>query len=120
LSIPVLRIAINAFFMTSIPLFFLTGRLWVIIAAVVLFGIGTSGSPFIWQLWVTRIASPERTRIYQSAHAFLAGARGVLAPFVGFAVLQGLSFRSMGLISGGLVLTSALMMVPLMRRGHSF
>ena len=120
LSFPALRMAINFFFATSIPLFFVSDRLWVIATASVLFGIGTSGSPFIWQLWVTKLAPPGQTRLYQSAHAFLAGVRGVVAPFIGLAGLQGLSFRTMGFISGGLAVTATVMMLPLLHPGRRF
>ncbi len=120
LSFPVLRIAINIFFMLSLPLYFLTDSLPVIILASVLFGMGTAGSPFIWQLWVTRIARPDETRVYQSAHAFLAGVRGVIAPFIGFAVLPHASFRSMGFISALMALAATLMLIPLLRRDRRF
>ena len=120
MSFPALRVTINTFFMTSIPLFFLTDSLPVILAAAALFGIATSGSPFIWQLWVTRIVAPGEVRLYQSAHAFLAGVRGVIAPFIGFAVLGGMSFREMGLLSGVLTAISSLMMIPLMRKDRIF
>ena len=120
MSFPALRMSINVFFMTSIPLFFLTERLPIIILSSILFGIGTSGSPFIWQLWVTRIVPPDETRIYQSSHAFLAGIRGVVAPFVGFAVLQGLTFRTMGFISFALSLIATIMMIPLLHPDRKF
>lgn len=120
LSIPLFRLLINLFFMTSIPLFFLTDKVFVIGMASFLFGIGTSGSPFIWQLWVTRIVPPGETRIYQSAHAFLAGLRGISAPFIGFAVLQGVSFRTMGFISGFLAFIATMMMLPLMQKNRRF
>ena len=120
LSFPALRLAINFFFAASIPLFFISDRLWIIAIATVLYGIGTSGSPFIWQLWVTKLALPAETRLYQSAHAFLAGIRGVVAPFVGLAVLQGLGFREMGFISFGLAVAASLMMLPLLHPARRF
>jgi len=120
MSFPLFRLSVNIFFMISLGLFFFTDSLSVIILASVLFGMGTSGSPFVWQLWVTRIAPPDETRLYQSAHAFLAGVRGVVAPFIGFAVLQGTSFRTMGLISALLALIATLMMLPLLRRDRRF
>ncbi len=120
MSFPALRMSINFFFMTSIPLYFISDKLPVIILAAVLYGIGLSGSPFIWQLWVTRLAKPSDTRIYQTAHAFLAGIRGVVAPFIGLAVLQGLNFQTMGFISGGLSLVATVMMLPLMTRSRKF
>lgn len=120
LSFPALRLSINLFFISSVPLYFISDRMGILILASVLFGMGTSGSPFIWQLWVTRIVSQSETRIYQSAHAFLAGIRGVIAPFVGFAVLQGLSFRTMGFISALLALLASSMMLPLLRKDRIF
>jgi hypothetical protein len=58
--------------------------------------------------------------VYQSAHAFLAGVRGVVAPFLGFAVLRQTSFRTMGLISALLALVATLMILPLLRRDRRF
>lgn len=120
LSFPAMRIAINFFFASAIPLCFLTESLPVIFVSAGLLGIGLSGTPYIWQLWVTRIAGIGEIRIYQSAHAFLSGIRGVLAPFIGFAALRGLSFQGVGLISCALALLSCLMMVPLLRRDRVF
>jgi len=120
MSFPALRISINLFFMTSIPLFFLTENLYLVALASFLLGVGTSASPFIWQLWVTKIAPPSETRIYQSAHAFLAGFRGVVAPFIGLAVLQSLSFQKMSFLSGILIFVATLMMIPLMRKDRKF
>jgi len=120
LSFPVFRISLNIFFMLSLGLFFLTDNLPLIILSSVFFGMGNSGSPFIWQLWVTRIAPADETRVYQSAHAFLSGIRGVVAPFIGFAVLQQTSFRSMGLISALLALVATLMMFPLLHKDRRF
>ncbi len=120
MSFPVFRISVNIFFMLSLFLYFLTDNLPVIILSSILFGMGTSGSPFVWQLWVTRIAPRDETRVYQSAHAFLAGVRGVVAPFIGFAVLQQVSFRWIGLSSAMLALAATLMMVPLLRKDRRF
>jgi len=120
LSFPAIRILVNLFFMIFLPLFFLTENLYLVALASVLFGAGAAGSPFIWQLWVIRIAKPHETRTYQAAHAFLAGLRGVAAPFIGLSVLQGMSFRSMGFLSGILALISTLMMVPMMRKNLKF
>ncbi|MCK5737166.1 MAG: MFS transporter, partial [Spirochaetaceae bacterium] len=120
MSFPVFRISLNIFFMLSLGLFFLTDNLTVIILSSILFGMGTSGSPFVWQLWVTRIAPRDETRVYQSAHAFLSGLRGVVAPFIGFALLQHTSFRSMGLISSFLAFSAILLMLPLLRKDRRF
>ena len=120
LSFPVLRIFINFFFAVSIPLFFLTDSLPLIIIASALTGIGTSGAPFIWQLWVTRIAHLDEIRLYQSAHAFLAGVRGILAPFIGLIVLKNLTFQQMGFISGTLTVISCLFVLPLLHKDKIF
>ncbi len=120
MSFPVLRVIINFFFIIAIPLYFLTESLPVIFTAAAFYGIASSGSPFIWQLWVTRIVSADQVRIYQSAHAFLAGLRGVAAPFIGFAVLGGLSFKTMGFLSAALGAAASIMMIPLMRKDRRF
>ena len=119
-SFPLFRLTINLFFALGIPLYFFSDSLGWIALASILFGIGFSGSPFIWQLWVTRIATSQEVRSYQSAHAFLAGIRGILAPFLGLWALNGLSFLQIGLISGGMILLSALMMLPLLSAQRRF
>ena len=120
LSFPVMRIAINMFFFTAIPLFFLTGNVLVISFASFLFGMGTAGSPIIWQLWVTRIAPPEETQVYQASHAFYAGVRGVIGPFVGLVALGTMSFRQISLISALLVFSGTAMLFPLLRHNRRF
>lgn len=120
LTFPAMRIAINSFLGVSIPLFFLTESLWLIIISVILSAIGLSGSPYIWQLWVTRIARKEEVRTYQSAHAFLAGVRGLSAPFVGFVILRKLSFQNIGFLAGTLILISCLIVIPLFHRDRVF
>lgn len=120
LSFPAMRISINFFFAVSIPLCFLTKSLPLIIISSALLGMGLSGTPYIWQLWVTRIAAPGDIRFYQSAHAFLTGIRGLAAPFIGFAVLRVLSFLHIGFISSALAIISSLMMLPLFHRNRIF
>ena len=119
-SFPVFRIAVNVLFFLSFPFFFATSSLPVIIAASVLFGIAASGSPFIWQLWVTRLVGPGEVKIYQSAHIALAGFRGIIAPFIGFSVLGALSFRTIGYISGAAGLLATLMIIPLLHPKRVF
>ncbi|OQX29434.1 MAG: hypothetical protein B0D92_03870 [Spirochaeta sp. LUC14_002_19_P3] len=120
LSFPAMRISINFFFAVSIPLFFLGNSLPLIIISAALLGMGLSGSPYIWQLWVTRIAAQQDIRFYQSSHAFLTGIRGLAAPFIGFAVLRELSFQHIGFISAALALSASLMMLPLFHRDRIF
>ncbi len=120
ISFPAMRIAINAFFAVAIPLCFFTTSIPLIMISSALLGIGLSGTPFIWQLWVTRIVRIEDIRMYQSAHALLAGLRGMIAPFIGFMVLKELTFKQMGAISSALTVLSCLMMIPLFRRDRIF
>ncbi len=120
LSFPAMRIYINLIFAVGVPLCFLTESLPVIIISAMLMGIGLSGSLFLWQLWVTRIVGAGEVRLYQSAHALLSGMRGILAPFIGFAILKEFTFQQIGFISGSMALISSLFVLPLLRKNWVF
>lgn len=83
----VLRISLNLVFMSSIILFF-TSHLWLQVAGSVLFGVGLGGGAIQWNLWVTRYAPGRRTADYMAVHTFLTGTRGILAPFLAYALLE--------------------------------
>lgn len=101
---------------TGIFLFFLTENIAVIIAGQVIMNIGLACSPFIWNLWVTKIAPAGESQPYMSVHTFLCGIRGVLGPFAGFLFIQNFSIRSVGFISFAMVLVSIFMLLPLLRK----
>jgi len=86
----VLRIALNAVFMSSIVLFF-TPSLPLQVAGSLLYGMGMGGGAVQWNLWVTRYAPRGRTADYMAVHTFLTGVRGLVAPFLAYALLARLS-----------------------------
>ena len=107
------RILVNVFIGTGILLFFSSRNLITVNIGNVLVNIGLSGSPFIWNLWVNKIAPPGESHRYMSVHTFLAGIRGIMAPFLGFMFIQSFSLRTIGFASAGLILLSILLLLPL-------
>jgi len=96
-------------------LFYLTRNLPLIIFAQIIMNIGFSASPFMWNLWVTKVAPPGESRMYMSVHTFLCGIRGVLGPFTGFLFLTKFTMRSVGFVSFGLFMISLAVLIPLVR-----
>ena len=113
------RILVNVFIGTGILLFFATKNLVVINIGNVLLNVGFAGSPFIWNLWVNKIAPAGESHRYMSVHTFLAGIRGIAAPFAGFSFIGVFSISMVGYASVGLVLVSILLLVPLISSLHS-
>lgn len=82
------RNLLNTFFLSSILIYFLTDNLWVMTAGSVLFGMALGGGNILWSLWVTKIAPAEQVPAYQSVHSAMTGVRGIIAPFLGYAILS--------------------------------
>ncbi len=114
------RILVNVFIGTGILLFFSTRNLIVVHIGNILINVGLAGSPFIWNLWVNKVAPEGESHRYMSVHTFLAGVRGILAPFLGFSFIQSYSLAAIGYTSAGLVLTSILLLIPLISSFRSF
>jgi predicted MFS family arabinose efflux permease len=95
-------------------LFYMTRSIPVIILAQIIMHIGFSASPFLWTLWVTKVAPPTETRNYMSVHTFLCGIRGILGAFLGFLFLQRFSMAAVGYVSFALLIISLLILFPLM------
>jgi MFS family permease len=105
-----LRIILNTGFMLGFLSFFTgNGTLGLVIGAI-LFGISNAGADVVWNLWVTKIATPEKTAEYMAVHSFLTGVRGVIAPVLAF---QLTTVTSIGNIAAGcsilVILASALL-----------
>ncbi len=78
-----LRAGINLVAGAGIALFFLP---WLPaqIAGSVLTGCAFAGGDIAWSLWTTTMAPPGRAEEYSSAHVFLTGVRGIIAPLLAF------------------------------------
>lgn len=103
------RNLLNLFFATGILLFFFTTNLILQGIAMACVGIAMGGGKIMWNLWVTKIAPPEKASSYMSIHMALTGVRGTLAPFLGYWLLSRSSPASVATIGFVLVLISSLL-----------
>lgn len=97
------RNMLNVFFLLGILCFFFTRNMILLTVAMVFVGLSVGGGRIIWNLWVTKIAPPEKVSAYMSVHMALTGIRGTLAPFIGYWILgsstpQGVAWVGMSLI----------------------
>ena len=113
----VLRVAMTLVLGLGVLVFLLTANVAIIVTGTVIHSIGFAGTFLVWNLWITKIAPPGRGQLYMSVHSFLTGVRGILGPYLGYLFIGRFTFRQMGLVSFGLNVVSALMMVMIMRRG---
>jgi Major Facilitator Superfamily len=79
---------LNLLFLLGIGCFFLSHQIWIIALGAALHGFAQSGGDIIWQLWVTKLAPPDRVSHYMSVHTLNTGLRGVIAPFFGYWLLR--------------------------------
>jgi len=111
LKFPILRIAINIFFIFSILLFFIPNLACQIIGSFI-FGIATGGGFIAWNLWVTKIAPHDKTADYMSVHTCLCGFRGILAPFIAYHFLKNLGIYYIAWTCTGLIIIATIMFIP--------
>ncbi len=108
----VMRIVLNLGFALGILSFFTGNDLTGLMLGAVIFGVSNAGGDVAWGLWVTKFAPPERVADYMAVHTFFTGLRGVIAPLVGFQLVQPGSLAPMAWVAGGLILVATLMLVP--------
>lgn len=111
-----LRFTLNMGFALGIAAFFTSDTWPGLIAGAIIYGISNAGGDVAWGLWVTKIAAPERVADYMSVHTFLTGIRGVLAPLIGFQLLQHFAPTALGWFSAALIAVATLMLIPEIRR----
>lgn len=88
INVVTIRITLNLVFMGSIILFFFTENLWIMGIGCALLGLAFGGGGILWNLYVTKIAPPDQVAAYMSVHSFLTGVRMVLAPVIGYTVMD--------------------------------
>jgi MFS family permease len=103
-------------FALGIAAFFTSDSRPGLIVGAVIYGISNAGGDVAWGLWVTKIAAPERVADYMSVHTFLTGIRGVLAPLIGFQLLQHFAPAALGWFSAALIVVATLLLIPEIRR----
>lgn len=106
------RIVVNLLFALYIAAFF-TGTSDVgLVAGAVVLGVASAGGDLMWNLWVTKFAPAGRVADYMGLHTFFTGVRAVTAPILGFAVVSRLALVDVAWIAAGLIVASALVLVP--------
>lgn len=90
-----LRIVVNFFFAVGIACYFSTDWLWLIVVGTSLLGLARGGGEILWNLWVTKVAEPENVGEYMSVHTSFTGVRALLAPFIGFYLVELGSIRGL-------------------------
>ncbi len=113
----VMRIVLNLGFALGILSFFTGADLTGFVLGAVIFGVSNAGGDVAWGLWVTKFAPPERVANYMAVHTFFTGLRGIIAPILGFQLVQPDSLGPMAWVAGGLILAATLMLVPEIKSG---
>ncbi|MEO0447952.1 MAG: MFS transporter [Verrucomicrobiota bacterium] len=110
-----LRVVLNGLFVVAVALFFWSPLFWGIAVGAGIFGLARSGGEIVWNLWVTKLAQPEHTGEYMAVHTFFTGVRGLVAPFLGFALSSSLGLPVMVGLCVTLMLISVIVVWPLLR-----
>ena len=110
-----MRMTMNGIFALALFLYFWGTQFWVIALGAVVFGMARGGGEIFWNLWVTKLAPPDRVAEYMSAHTFLTGIRGVAAPFVGFWAITAFSPRGATILALGCIAAATIVLLPTLR-----
>ena len=114
----ILRMTLNAGFALGTLTFFASDSLTGLVTSAVIYGISAAGGDVAWSLWVTKFAPPQRVADYMSAHTFLTGVRGVIAPVVAFSLVPHCSMLSLAIFSAALIGLATLLLVPEIKFGR--
>ena len=93
-----IRATLNVFFAFSTLCYFLGGSLAWWVAGMALCGIANAGGNVAWSLWVTKLAPKHAVAEYMSVHTFLTGVRGLVAPYLAFAMIGWMSFETVAVL----------------------
>ena len=113
-----LRMTLNCGFAIGILTFFVSNSFTGLIIGAIIFGISNAGGDVAWSLWVTKFAPPGRVADYMSVHTFFTGVRGVLAPAVGFVLIQHYSVGLLAVFSALLIVAATLLLLPEIKFGR--
>ena len=103
----VVRITLNLITAASILIFYLGDGMWWWGTGMALTGFSLAGGNVAWALFVTKLAPEHAVAEYMSVHTFLTGIRGVIAPFLGYAMIQWWSFSTMAWVCAALVVAAS-------------
>lgn len=105
-----LRMVLNLSFVLGTLSFFATGSWTLLALSSVFLGFTTAGGEVAWNLWVTKFAPPDKVPDYMAVHTFFSGLRGIIAPCVGFFLLQYMPIQTLSWISAILMFSSVLVL----------
>jgi len=101
------RLLVNACFFISFVTFFTSKNLLVLGVSIAVNGFAMAGGMILWNLWVTKIAPHNKIPVYMSAHSACSGVKGLIAPFIGYAILALTGPKTVGFIAAGLMVLSS-------------
>ncbi|MBX7208156.1 MAG: MFS transporter [Verrucomicrobiaceae bacterium] len=101
------RASLNVVFALASLFYYCGGGLPWWVAGMALFGIGNAGGNVTWSLWVTKLAPKHAVAEYMSVHSFLTGVRGIIAPYLAFAMIDCMSFPSIGIVCSIMVFSAS-------------
>ena len=94
----VVRASLNVIFGIACLCYYCGGSLGWWVTGMALFGVANAGGNVTWSLWVTKLAPKHAVAEYMSVHSFLTGVRGMIAPYLAFAMVDVMSFQSIGIV----------------------
>ena len=101
------RAALNVFFAAGILCFYLGQSVAWWTFGMALWGMANAGGNVTWALWVTKLAPKHAVAEYMSVHTFLTGLRGLVAPFLAFAMLKVMTFQTFSIVCGAAILSAS-------------
>lgn len=101
------RASLNVVFALACLCYYCGGGLWWWVAGMALFGIANAGGNVTWSLWVTKLAPKHAVAEYMSVHSFLTGVRGIVSPFLAFAMVDAMSFPQIGIVCAIMILSAS-------------
>jgi MFS family permease len=106
-----LRMVLNMSFALATLTFFTGETMNGFILGAVLYGIGIAGGDVAWALWVTKFSPPQHVAEYMSVHTFMTGLRGIIAPWVGFWIVDHFSITTAAWTGAIMILIATLMLL---------
>jgi hypothetical protein len=104
-----IRIIVNFIFLTGVMLYFQSSNPYIIAVGAGFLGLGLGGGKITFSLWVTELAPPDKISSYMSANLAIAGLRGMMAPYLGYYLVEHIGLNALCVCCGGFIIISSLM-----------
>lgn len=112
----IVRASLNVVFALACLCYYCGGTLGWWVAGMALFGIANAGGNVTWSLWVTKLAPKHAVAEYMSVHSFLTGVRGMIAPYLAFAMIDVMSFQTIGIVCALTIFSASCFITVRVRR----